>query len=89
MMGSIGSICSSDYTSQLSNIGNYVATDTLNAPKQLACNPDAASVSIVTSPTGYESQIQAVIDAQTKKIYFYNLPIGVKVTYSYDCPRFF
>lgn len=85
--GVVGSICASDYGAQLGNIGANISTNTINSPKSLACSPDPDKVSIVTNPTGYENQIQYTIDSQNR-VYFTNLPLGVKVTFSYDCSRF-
>jgi hypothetical protein len=84
--GSVGSICDSNYATQLYDIGSYVQNNTLNSPKKRACeNPTAQS--IVTSPTGYENQITMSIDSENR-VTFGNLPIGVSVTYTYDCPRY-
>ncbi|OFZ19034.1 MAG: hypothetical protein A2Z20_09805 [Bdellovibrionales bacterium RBG_16_40_8] len=85
--GVVGSICASDYGAQLGNIAANISDNTLDAPKQLACAPDSKTINIVTSPVGYEKQIQYYIDYKDK-IYFSKLPIGVKVTFSYDCPRY-
>jgi hypothetical protein len=85
--GVVGSICASDYGSQLGDISVNIKNNTLDAPKQLACTPDPATIHIETQPSGFENQVQYDID-DNNKIYFYNLPFGIKVTFSYDCPRF-
>lgn len=87
MYGTVGSICLSNYASQLSSISDHIKTNTLDAPKQLACTPNPGSTRLVTNPPGYESQIGTIIDDQNKA-YFYNLPLGVKVTFSYDCEKY-
>lgn len=87
--GVVGSICDSDsnYGAQLGNIGLNINNNTMDAPRQLACLPANNSINIETDPAGLEGQIQYDIDNQNK-IYFYNLPIGTRVTFSYDCPRY-
>ena len=87
LTGTVGSICSNDYGAQLSNIGQDVSNNTFNSPKGLACNPDLATIKIVTSPAGFENQIVYAIDSQNR-VTFDNVPVGVEVTFSYDCPRF-
>jgi hypothetical protein len=85
--GEVGSICAADYGAQLTSIGANIQTNTFGAPKQLACLPDPTTIHVVTSPTGFENQIAYSIDAQNKVV-FSNLPIGVQVSFSYDCPKF-
>jgi hypothetical protein len=87
VQGVVGSICATDYGAQLGNIGSNISNNTLDAPKKLACTPKQDSISIVTNPAGLEGQIQYNIDEQNK-IAFYNLPLGAKITFSYDCPRY-
>jgi hypothetical protein len=85
----VGSICNTDYGSQLSSIGSYIRNNTENSPKQLACMPDANTINVITSPAGYENQVlnNMRIDSENRAT-FYNLPLGVQVTFSYECPRF-
>lgn len=85
--GVVGSICASDYGSQMGNIAQNIRNDTLNSPKQLACLPRSDTTSLVTTPTGYETQIQMDIDSQNR-ITFSNVPMGVRVSFSYECDRF-
>jgi hypothetical protein len=85
--GVVGSICADNYVSQMGNVGLNIRDNTDNAPKQLACTPDPSEMKVVTNPTGYENQIQYSIDSQNR-IVFSNLPTGVKVSFSYECPRY-
>lgn len=85
--GVVGSICATDYGSQLGNIANNIHDNSLDAPKALACRPIENSIHITTSPAGYERQISYVVDDQNRA-FFYNVPTGVRVTFSYDCPRY-
>jgi len=85
--GDSGSICLSDYGSQLTSIGANIQNNTFSAPKQLACAPDANTIVVSTAPAGFENQIAYTIDAQNKVV-FSNLPTGVQVTFSYDCPKY-
>lgn len=85
--GHTGTICTADFGSQMGNISAAIRDRTYDAPKKLACLPDEDTISIVTNPTSYEDQIEYYIDSQNK-VHFSNLPIGVKVTFTYSCPRF-
>lgn len=85
--GHTGTICTNDFGSQMGDIGAAIQNRTFDAPKKLSCTPDAETIQIVTNPAGYEGQINYSIDSQDK-VHFSNLPFGVKVTFSYDCPRF-
>lgn len=87
VVGRTGTICTNDFGAQMGNIGAAIEDRTFDAPKQLACAPSPETIRIVTNPSGYESQITYTIDSQNK-VHFSNLPFGVKVTFSYDCPRF-
>jgi hypothetical protein len=85
--GNTGTICTSDFGAQMGDIGSKIRDRTFDAPKKLACMPDEETISIVTNPVGYENQIDFTIDSQ-RKVRFSNLPIGVKVTFTYTCPRY-
>ncbi len=91
--GDVGDICLDSspyyqsYSQQLSNIGSLVAQHTQNNPIQLACTPDPKTISISTSPAQYMSQISYSIDSQNR-VTFSNIPLGVQVTFSYECPRY-
>lgn len=84
--GHTGTICTNDFGAQMGNIGAAIQNRTFEAPKKLACTPSPESIQIVTNPSGYE-QIDYYIDTENK-VHFDSLPLGVKVTFSYECPRF-
>ena len=87
LKGNVGSICEFNYGAQLGDISRNIKNHTMDAPKQLSCVPEAGSIGIITQPSGYENQIQYSLD-EKNKIYFYNLPVGVEVTFSYSCPKY-
>ncbi len=85
--GVVGSICASDYGSQLGSIAQDVIKNTKNSPKQLPCNPDATKIVLTTTPANYAPQIQYSINS-SNQVTFSNVPTGVTVNFAYQCPRF-
>jgi hypothetical protein len=84
--GDVGSICQSDFTVQMGDIGRNVRANSMQAPKKLSCVAPA-TFTVTTIPSGMESQITSTIDAQGR-VTFANVPIGVEVRVSYECDRF-
>ena len=83
--GTVGNICSTNYSSQLATIGSMVAQNNNNSPIQLACNPQNLSIS--TQPASATAQLTYNVDSQNR-LTFSNVPNGLTVTVSYQCSMY-
>lgn len=81
--GNVGSICATDYGSQLGSIGDAVAAATQQPEFLLKCKPDANDIAIVTTPANVT--LNYTIDANNRML-FTNVPAGVNAKVTYKCP---
>jgi len=82
--GVLGSVCASDYTAQLGQIGAGVSQQAKTIT--LACQPQGNTYSVTFSPQP-STTINTNVDWATKKLSFSAPPApGTVVTVSYHCP---
>ncbi|MBX3021492.1 MAG: hypothetical protein KF799_07410 [Bdellovibrionales bacterium] len=80
--GTVGSICSSNFTQEMGNVAANIRAEQL----QLPCTPDESSLKVNYSPA--PSQATAFeVDASNRLNFQPGLPAGTRVNLKFNCPK--
>lgn len=79
--GSVSSICSTTYDSNLDFMSSLAAANALNQTVKMKCLPASDKITVTSSQT-----VNYSIDSANKSIVFTNVPPGVEVKVTYECP---
>lgn len=81
MTGTLGNICSSNYTNEMGSIAQYLKQEDI----QLPCTPDPSTLQVSFSPTPSQ-QIYYNVDSDNRLQFSPGVAAGTQVHLSFSCP---
>lgn len=81
--GEVGSICASDYGSQMGDIGSKIKRNAI--PFQLPCKPLEGEEGLEVDYVPFTGSVEAIVNANNQLTFDPPLPVGTRVDYKLTC----